>query len=173
MNPLPIIINNLQFAKQKQALSGALDAMAFDRISETLVATDQQGASLNPVVRYQLSGWMDVQHRPFLKLEIDAHLSMICQRCLSAMPVHLNLSFTYMVTSQTEEEMLVNEEMDDAIDLLAENERMDVGLLIEDELLMALPIAPVHADACAHLAMSSGDKVNPFAALEKLKNTKK
>lgn len=170
MNQLPIVINNLQFAKQKQILSSELDAMAFDRLSGALVATDVQGGG---VVRYQLTGWMDVQHRPFLKLDVDANLYMPCQRCLAPMSVRLRLCFTYLITSQTEEEMLLNEEMDDEVDLLEADERMDVGLLIEDELLMALPIAPVHADACADSAMSSGDKVNPFAALAKLKNTKK
>lgn len=173
MNQLPIKISNLQFSKQKQTLSGRLDAMTFSRLAESLVKGDAQEKSLENTaasyVDYVLTGWVDVQDRPFLKLTLDAHLHMDCQRCLSPMPIALQLSFTYLVTNQSEEEILLNEEMDDDVDLLTLDTQMDVGVIMEDELLMALPIAPVHAHACAQAGMVSGEKPNPFAVLHQLK----
>ena len=38
--------------------------------------------------------------------------------------------------------------------------------MIEDELLMAAPIAPVHPTECAQLCMQSGEKANPFTVLK-------
>ncbi len=168
MNKLPITINNLQFAKQKQVLSGVIDAMAFERLHDVLVVGDAASGTENQV-RYILSGWLDVQHRVFLKLAIEADLRMNCQRCLSVMPVNLSLNFTYQITHQTEQELIENEPMEDDVDLIEADTNMDVGLLMEDELMMALPIAAVHADVCMALKMSSGEKVTPFAALQKLK----
>lgn len=173
MNKLPIHINNLQFSKQKQTLSGQLDAMAFTRLAGSLVnmnAPEKSSEILSGnTVDYVLAGWVDVQNRPFLKLTIDAKLHMHCQRCLSPMPVQLNLNFTYLLTDQSEEEIMAGEEMDDEVDLITLDPQMELGVMMEDELLMALPIAPVHADACGQLDMSSGEKMNPFAALKSLK----
>ena len=43
---------------------------------------------------------------------------------------------------------------------------MNVLQLIEDELLLAMPIAPTHAEACNKASMQSGEKPNPFAVLK-------
>lgn len=168
MNKLPITINNLQFAKQKQVLSGEIDAMWFERLRDVLVANEAAPDGENQV-RYSLSGWVDVQDRAFLKMELDADLLMDCQRCLSDTPVKLQLNFIYQITHQNERELLESEPMEDDVDLIEADTNMDVGLLIEDELLMALPIAPVHPEACMALKLTSGEKVNPFEALQKLK----
>jgi uncharacterized protein len=45
---------------------------------------------------------------------------------------------------------------------------MDVKLLVEDEVILALPIAPVHDNDCTPVTMQSGEKPNPFAALKGL-----
>lgn len=168
MNKLPITINNLQFAKQKQVLSGEIDAMWFERLRDALVANEASLVGGNQV-RYSLSGWVDIQDRAFLKMELDADLHMDCQRCLFAMPVKLHLNFIYQITHQTERELLESEPMEDEVDLIEADTNMDVGLLMEDELLMALPIAPVHPQSCTALKLTSGEKVNPFEALQKLK----
>ncbi len=53
-------------------------------------------------------------------------------------------------------------------DLLQANANMDLAALIEDEVIMALPIAPTHENACVELVTQSGEKPNPFAALKGL-----
>lgn len=170
MNQLPIIINNLHFSAQKQTLSGVIDAFAFERLRDALVQ-DAANAEAQNQVRYTLSGWLDVQNRAFLALSLEAGLLMQCPRCLTAVAVPITLKFTYLLTQQTEEEMLESEAMEDDVDLIEMDTQMDVGLLIEDELLVALPIAPAHAQACADLTLSSGEKTNPFAQLKQLKKS--
>jgi uncharacterized protein len=45
---------------------------------------------------------------------------------------------------------------------------MDLQKLIEDEIIMATPIAPTHEGHCAQGTMQSGEKPNPFAVLKGL-----
>jgi uncharacterized protein len=43
---------------------------------------------------------------------------------------------------------------------------MNLTELIEDELLIAMPIAPLHEADCIKATMQSGEKPNPFAILK-------
>ena len=43
---------------------------------------------------------------------------------------------------------------------------MDIAALIEDEIIMALPIAPMHEVICGEVVTQSGEKPNPFAVLK-------
>ncbi len=45
---------------------------------------------------------------------------------------------------------------------------MDIIALIEDEMLMAMPIAATHDQHCTDVLSESGDKPNPFAVLKGL-----
>ncbi len=85
------------------------------------------------------------------------------------MPLILALNFNYSISDMPEGDLLANaaDETDD-IDLQPVSQHMDVIALIEDELIMALPIAPVHEQACASLVNQSGEKPNPFAVLKSL-----
>ena len=65
-------------------------------------------------------------------------------------------------------------------DVLVLSSDMDVWELIEDELIMAVPLVPKHAVCPTQVAMSVADEAfeaaqearpNPFAALAKLKQT--
>ncbi len=153
-----LIINNLEFAKNQLKLSDDLLANQLPRLAEILSNKDKTR------VQFELSGASKQFRQPSLQLTIKANLSVTCQRCLDEMSIHLNLHFDYLISS-TE----INESEDnDEIDWLEENHEMDVGALIEDELLMALPIAPTHDHDCSKQNMQSGDKPNPFAALKGL-----
>ena len=78
------------------------------------------------------------------------------------MLINLDLNFDYLLSDSTINEMEDGDEMD----WLEINSEMDVRELIEDELLLAMPIAPAHDGACSSLSMQSGEKPNPFAVLK-------
>lgn len=153
-----LIINNLEFAINQLKLSDDLSANQLPRLAEILSNKDKAR------VQFELSGASKQFRQPSLQLTIKANLLVACQRCLDEMSIHLNLHFDYLISS-TE----INESEDnDEIDWLEANHEMDVGALIEDELLMALPIAPTHDYDCNKQNMQSGDKPNPFAVLKGL-----
>lgn len=115
-------------------------------------------------------------HQPWLHLRVEATFPMQCQRCLGPvdMPLWVERSFRFVPDEATAEAL--DEDFEE--DLLALSPDFDLHTLIEDELLMALPVVPRH-DECPEsvtLASSSEDfeaanaeKPNPFAALASLR----
>jgi uncharacterized protein len=85
------------------------------------------------------------------------------------MPLNLNLNFYYLIgeVSDTDVEA-VDVDNSDEYDLQQANKTMDLIALIEDEIIMAMPIAPMHEEGCTEAAMQSGEKPNPFAVLKGL-----
>ncbi len=158
MTQKSLIINNLEFAKSQLKLDDSLDVSQLSRLTEMLANADKTS------IKFQLIGASKRFSQPSLQLTVKANLVMTCQRCLDEMNVNLDLNFDYLIDSAK-----INEVEDiDEIDWLEANHEMDVGELIEDELLLAMPIAPTHAHDCSKLSTQSGEKPNPFAALKGL-----
>ncbi len=117
--------------------------------------------------------------------EIWGHLSAQlsaptqCQRCLAPMHLKLAVTRTYRFVATEAKAAELDDLLED--DVLVHARDFDLTELVEDELLMAMPVATVH-DACpntevtraaAKLAETDApqltDKPNPFAALAQLK----
>ena len=154
-----LIINNLEFAEAQQTLAGEIDAANCERLAVTLSASGK-GANIN----FKLTGAAKQLRNPGLHLHIEAKLPVTCQRCLDEMQVQLNLDFNYIICNELP---LETDENDDT-DWLEAAPDMNVQALIEDELLLAMPIAPMHAHDCSQQSMQSGEKPNPFAVLKGL-----
>ena len=156
----PMIINNLEFAQKQLTLSDAISVFALKRLFESLTVNEE--SAQNASVFYELSGGSKAFRYPSLHLSIKTSLPAICQRCLSEMTVNLDLKFDYLIS-----EFSVKEDADtDEIDWLEVQKEMNLLELIEDELLLAMPIAPLHDNNCAKASMQSGEKPNPFAILK-------
>jgi uncharacterized protein len=151
-----LIINNLEFTTSQQALNGVLEASACSRLVDLLADAKRCN------IQYKLIGHAKRLSMPSLQLNIHAVLQVTCQRCLQAMPIDLMLNFDYLIGDEMPSE---NDELDDT-DWLEAAADMDLGELIEDELLLAMPIAPMHTSNCQLLKSESGEKPNPFAILK-------
>jgi uncharacterized protein len=172
----PLLIDNVAFAKKNERLQGDLSLQSFARLSELLQsiastkAADQLSRS-QPVaaVRYELQGETDAVGQHYLHLTIDTDLSTICQRCMGSMPLKLSLSFNYLIGDVNVNDVEASDiEGSDDLDLQQASPEMDVIALIEDEIIMAMPIAPIHDNDCGAIISQSGDKANPFAVLKGL-----
>ena len=119
-------------------------------------------------LHYTLAGYVDARHRPRLRLNVTGTISLRCQRCLGNLP--------YEVAQESSLLLLDNAagaesaEVDD-LDAVAADVEMDVWALVEDEVLLALPIAPRHPEGKCELAAGAGvaRKASPFAVLANLK----
>ena len=151
-----LIINNLEFAQNQLKLVDSFDVDLLTRLTETLAVQDKTQ------VNFELVGNGKQFRQPSLDLRIKTDLPVICQRCLNQMTIHLALSYHYLVCDVEND---VPED-DDEIDWLEINHEMNLLELIEDELLLAMPIAPTHKEACNKTSMQSGEKPNPFAVLK-------
>jgi uncharacterized protein len=160
-------INNLEFAQSEQSIAAVLDILEMDRLTDVLL---MQEALSEPKIQFNLTGHNKKYSLPSLHLRVDAHLPTTCQRCLNAMSVRLKLEFDYLITDTEPAEFDEN----DDLDWLEISPAMSVPALVEDELLIAFPIAPTHSSEqqgeCKQHTMQSGEKPNPFAALKDLIN---
>lgn len=165
----PVYIDNLKFASHQEYLKGSLPQHSLSRLMEylSLQAASSQNHQKNPgIVEYELTGKLDPMGRHFLHLNLTAKIQTCCQRCLQDMLLDLQLEFDYLVTDAGESEPDVDES--DEYDLLEPEQAMNLNDLIEDELILALPIAPLHPHDCSPGKMQSGEKPNPFAVLKGL-----
>lgn len=82
-----------------------------------------------------------------IDLAILATLELECQRCLQPVAVPLDIERRIRFVHGEETAARLDEELED--DVLALAPRFDLLCLVEDELLLALPLVPRH-DACPH-----------------------
>ena len=106
-------------------------------------------------------------------------LPLVCQRCMGPLDVALGVhqSFRFVAT----EEIALAQDEDAEEDVLVFSREFNLAALIEDELLMALPLIPRH-DVCptqlklsaadADFELKSAGKANPFSVLAKLQGPK-
>lgn len=84
---------------------------------------------------------------------VDAELQLICQRCLEAMPLEVHAEPRLAWVKSEDEAAALSEGSEP---LLLPDGRLTVAELVADELLLALPLSPVHAEQarCGKLAQA-------------------
>ena len=108
--------------------------------------------------------------KPGVRVSMRAQVKVPCQRCLKPLPLDLNLACAFEWVANESEQAL--RDADDAWDAVIAVEQVDLLPLLEDELLLAVPFAPMHQACRSGVAAGTSEKVSPFAALANLKNTK-
>lgn len=99
----------------------------------------------------------------------SAKLKLTCQRCLGAMVAPVDDEF-HVVIADSEAEMDRLSEQEEAI--IADPTRLDLSWLLEEQLLLAMPLVPVHEDVamCAPASVktqaNSGAKRSKSAVAE-------
>ncbi len=109
----------------------------------------------------------------WLHVEAETRVTLECQRCLRLVDVELKVSRSFLFVSGEDAAARLDTDSED--DVLALTRALDLRELIEDELLLALPIVPRHEVCPTPLRAPVGDEVadtkpNPFAVLMALKN---
>jgi uncharacterized protein len=112
----------------------------------------------------------------WLRLQAGADVVLQCQRCLLPMtlPVEVDRHFRFVADEDTA--AVLDDEIEDEVLVLARS--LNLRDLVEDEMLLALPLVPRH-DVCPEsVPMQFGDvevveeKANPFASLAILRKDK-
>ena len=154
------LIDGFEFAAAGEQLRGTWLVNDFPRLRDALY--DDQGT-----VTYELRGLRDLQGRPGLALRVTGHLRVACRRCLEAVEVRLDEdSRLWLARTQAEIDALpVAAEGPDGI---VAGREMPVRDLVEDEVLLALPYAPRHAECPARDDAATGTRQSPFAGLRGL-----
>lgn len=166
--PIPPHVDPRKLADRGVTLRGELQLANLPRLCDPL-------AEHAGVVRAQIHFERDEHMTAVIHSELDVEVKMVCQRCLElvALPIHSECDYAVVReganTQSLPKDYDVLEVGEDPLDLLA---------LVEDELLLALPIVPLHdPDVCQPPAgleepSPSEDEVsrsNPFSVLAQLK----
>ena len=108
----------------------------------------------------------------WLDLAASTRLPMVCQRCLK--PVVVDIHAAQKIRFVATEAQAAMEDDDCEEDVLALEPEVDVAALLEDELIMGIPIVATHSVCQAEGYQPEPDavveaKVSPFAVLASLK----
>jgi uncharacterized protein len=167
MSPdLPLVIEPAKLAVSGEHLTGQLQLQQLDHISDLILNRDGW-------VNYLLAFGKDEKGVVTITGEISASLTVRCQRCLNEMQLQLQGPVNIAVIDNHLQMDIVPDSLEPVI---AEEHKIALPRLIADELLLAMPLAPVHErTVCPAADLVGGHAVkkdNPFAVLKSLKKSK-
>lgn len=162
------------FAKQGETLQGEWPAAELERWAQSNL-----GEQVLAPVQWQLQGErrepLGAQPEVWLHLQAQTEAVLSCQRCLqpARFPLEIERSFRFV----RDEATALAEDAESDEDLLVLSRSFDARELIEDELLLTLPLVPMHED-CEPPAplqpeapLEEPERPNPFAVLAALRKT--
>jgi uncharacterized protein len=161
-------IDTLEFAREGRSVVGTLALSSLPRLLEFVSESVVSMTTLN----CELEGRRDGGH--WLHLKVQGQFDLTCQRCLGPMPFTLDIDTELEVIppgAPWPDEVLEDGAVSLGADAIAANEAMAVAELIEEEVLLALPIAPKHQEEdCVPPEGNDGKRAaSPFAVLAQLK----
>jgi uncharacterized protein len=163
-NNLPNNINPWTLAKQGTRLQGRLPRASLRRLPDYVCALTDE-----PRIDWQFG--IDREGQAYISGQIEAQVSVICQRCLE--PCELLLGADVCLGIVVSEEAAVH--LTSAYEPLIATAEFMLADAVEDELLLLLPAFPHHLEGgCQMPAISQPSKVveiesrRPFGALQAL-----
>ncbi|MGH8764644.1 MAG: YceD family protein [Burkholderiales bacterium] len=118
-------------------------------------------------MRYALAGIPEERGRPALRLKVQGVLSLVCQRCLGAMEFPLQIEVSLLLAASQAEVEAVPLDAEGPEQIVAGKE-MPVRDLVEEEVLLAIPLAPRHERCSGQAALGEEATRSPFSALRGL-----
>ena len=154
------VIDGLEFARTGSKLHGAWPVAGFSRLRDALRSDEG-------TLHYDLRGVPQERGYPALRLKVVGALQLVCQRCLGALefPLHIDVSLGLAATqAEIDAETLEAE----GPERIVASPEMPVRDLVEDEVLLAMPLAPRHERCAGRKARAADTESSPFAGLRGL-----
>lgn len=162
------IIDSLNFVRNSEVHHGRILPAELERLREYLL--DHSGE-----IVYSISGVFDEKGRQTLKIMIAGMVTLCCQRCLSKLEHTLDVKTSLLIARNQDEYSYYDE--DNSVDAILASPNIDALTLIEDEIILSLPISPRHQEnECSinNITISTSEitravKKHPFISLKSLK----
>ena len=165
-NHFPEQISPYQWAANGTSIEQTLPISRFERAQSMLI--DQQGE-----LTIDLQFGVDEANTAFLRGELKANVSLQCQRCMEPAPTPIKSQFKIGLVHSEEEGDRLPEEYDP---LIADERDFSLLRLVEDELILAIPVVTSHPkEVCGATHFLQDPTIleekreNPFQILEQLK----
>jgi uncharacterized protein len=163
MQLMQMVIDGMDFARRGSLAKSRVAIGELHRVADYLADT---GGLLDCEVQggrnEDGSGYFE------LHLSVSGELQLRCQRCLEAMRFPLQIDKRLRLVNAGAE-WPEEEVEDEGLDAVEASREMVVGSLIEDEVLLALPISPRHDSCGTPQRKDLQQDASPFAVLRKLK----
>lgn len=166
LDQLPERVDAYELATARRSVRGTLPVSRMGRLSPLLASTQGE-------VSIELAFGVDEERTIFVVGRLTTTLRLYCQRCLEPLDVPLAAEVSLGVVRS---DALARRLPGRYEPLVSNEETISLLELVEDELLLALPQAPMHAasDCAVQLsAVNRSDTVakgeSPFAVLASLK----
>ncbi len=164
---LPAVFDVWRMVSAKRYFEGTFPLATFKRLRDSLV--DAEGDC-----RFTLEFGRNAMNQAFVEVRAEADLPLQCQRTLERylQPVQV-MQQLGLITSEAEESALP-EGMEPL--LVPESGELQAIDLVEDELILALPVVPINPDSSLPESVwpvEAEEKQNPFTVLSALKDHKK
>lgn len=166
---LPEMLDAWRMVTARRGVEGRLPLSALTRLRDSLLDTEGE-------VRFALDFDRDELQVPYVELRIEAGLPLVCQRSLERFLLPVNI---------VQRLGLIRDEADEAALppgyeplLVPEDGELRTAELVEDELILAVPVVPVKPGSEAverdwPATQVEQERANPFAALSALKKPDK
>jgi uncharacterized protein len=166
-------IDSLDFARNCREISGEVPVAELERLLDVL--ENPQG-----ILSYTVRGGVDNQGSHFLDISVTGRCRLLCQRCLEGLDYPVQLDTRLLLRDQASLDTMDDE--DEELDSILADAHLDVLNLLEEEILLSLPIAPRHEAGACQAAGSENrplrqaqdrhqEEQHPFADLAKLKRS--
>lgn len=163
--PVPELLDAWRMVSARRGLEGRAPLASLPRLAGSLVDTDGE-------VTYTLDFGGDELQVPYAELHAKAELPLLCQRTLTRFLFPVDVVQRLGLIRQEADEAALPEGYEPL--LMPADGMLSALDLVEDELILAIPVVPVKPgteamEADWPIPEADLERVNPFAALSSLK----
>lgn len=168
---LPESVDAWRMVSARRSFEGELPVVAMKRLGDALAGTEG-------TARYELDFGRDEFGTAYLDVRVQAPLTLTCQRSLEPFVLPVAVDSRLGLIRSERDEAALPPQVEPL--LIADDGKLSLVDVIEDELLLALPLVPVNPDSTLpeEVVGPSPEEIsserrsdNPFAVLRELKKT--
>ncbi len=166
---LPESVDAWRMVSARRSFAGELPIASMPRLRDAL-------AGKEGVARYELDFGRDEYGTAYLDVRVQAPLTLLCQRSLEPFVMPVTVDGRLGLIKAEREEAALPPGVEPV--LVSEDGQLNPSEVIEDELLLVLPLVPVNPDSRLPEELTGADTEqdsgseraeNPFAVLRELK----
>lgn len=162
---LPDTVDAWRMVAQGRCFEGSLPLVSMTRLADSLVTVEGN-------IQFIIEFGRDDFEVAFIALHVEGQLPLLCQRSLEPFdwPFSINTKLGLISREEDETGLPAGYEA-----LLIQNDEVRLADVVEDELILALPLVPIRSGSEVEKELiwlseeSSSEKPHPFAALSAIK----
>lgn len=154
-------------AELDQHVEGRISIVDLPRLAPLLSRENQSEAC------FRMDFSLDLEKRAVVKGQVQATVHLICQRCLQVYPCEITSEFSLVAVENLTDALHLDKRYEA---VLLHDHQLRVAEVIEDELLLGLPLVPKHpsgeCEGLPETQPADRESHNPFSSLEQFKKNR-